>query len=696
MTTVTKVTKSFVLPKLRSDGVNWLLFQDSVELEAASHSLKNHIDGTGTEPVHPHPGKAKLDATEQAAVDEFEKKLEKWVSGEATIRKGLSEALPPALYLTVRKETTAKKVWDAVAKHHHQKSQLIIVELCRKLQNERCDEKGDVRAHLAKLRQMRDDLASMGEVFPDDGFRAIILGSLPTSYDTFLTAVSNQLSPTPYPMRLGAMTIQGVNIPAHEIVVTPPKITPDDLMEVVGQEADRRTIKSGNSKKDENDAAFTANTWSKGGKKGGGKSDIECYNCHKKGHVKADCWAKGGGKEGQGPKSKGKSQAKKEQASAANADSDDAAWMVTVDDSTDVVLNDFDDDDRDVFEGLFEDETDDDDDDLPNLITSDDSSSDSESDDDDDDSSDDEHSSSEWIRNRAKGLLVEDEEGDAYTSYDSAMLAHDCERGFTTQTELYDSGASRHMSPYRDRFINFVSIVPKAITAANKLAFDASGRGDMEIEVPLGNGKSSKVLLRDVLYAQEMGVTLVSISRITAAGHKAVFDGSSLKLFNRTKKLLGEIPVSRGLYRVEHEESAHAAIETVSVDDLHRRMGHIAPEAAKLLVKKGIVEGIELDESQTPRTCDSCEFAKASRKAIKCERVADRSKSFGDEVHSDLWGPAPVKTKGGAEYYVSFTDDHTRYTMLYLQRTKDETFESYKVYRAWARTQGKTAEIKAL
>jgi hypothetical protein len=44
-------------------------------------------------------------------------------------------------------------------------SQLIIVELRRKLQNKRCEEKGDVRAHLAKLQQMRNDLASMGEVF---------------------------------------------------------------------------------------------------------------------------------------------------------------------------------------------------------------------------------------------------------------------------------------------------------------------------------------------------------------------------------------------------------------------------------------------------------------------------------------------------------------------------------------------------
>jgi rhamnogalacturonyl hydrolase YesR len=167
MSSTTEVTKSFTLPKLRSDGSNWILFQDSVELECASHILKNHIDSTGTEPINFYPtvqGQTALTAVQQTTVEEFEKKLEKWVSGEATIQKKLLEALPPALYLTVQKKTTTKKVWDAVVKHHHQKSQLIIVELRHKLQNERCEEKEDVHAHLAKLQQMHNDLASMGEV----------------------------------------------------------------------------------------------------------------------------------------------------------------------------------------------------------------------------------------------------------------------------------------------------------------------------------------------------------------------------------------------------------------------------------------------------------------------------------------------------------------------------------------------------
>jgi len=40
------------------------------------------------------------------------------------------------------------------------------------------------------------------------------------------------------------------------------------------------------------------NTSSQGKK----KTDVECYNCHKKGHMSSDCWAKGGGHEGQVPK----------------------------------------------------------------------------------------------------------------------------------------------------------------------------------------------------------------------------------------------------------------------------------------------------------------------------------------------------------------------------------------------------------
>ena len=93
--------------------------------------------------------------------------------------------------------------------------------------------------------------------------------------------------------------------------------------------------------------------------------------------------------------------------------------------------------------------------------------------------------------------------------------------------------------------------------------------------------------------------------------------------------------------------------------------------------------------------CDSCEYAKASRKPIGKERDPPHREELGDEVHTDLWGPSPVQTPGHSSYYASFTDDHTRYTTLYLQKTKAETFASYKSYEAWLATQF-NAKIKHL
>src|ERR1700737_1940712 len=40
------------------------------------------------------------------------------------------------------------------------------------------------------------------------------------------------------------------------------------------------------------------------GKTVNSNSGVTCFNCNKKGHKKADCWAAGGGKEGQGPQQK--------------------------------------------------------------------------------------------------------------------------------------------------------------------------------------------------------------------------------------------------------------------------------------------------------------------------------------------------------------------------------------------------------
>ena len=65
-------------------------------------------------------------------------------------------------------------------------------------------------------------------------------------------------------------------------------------------------------------------------------------------------------------------------------------------------------------------------------------------------------------------ILVKDNVEEELTMFNAAMLVNIEGNIEGTQTELYDSSMSQHMSPYHDHFENYVSIAPKLITAADK------------------------------------------------------------------------------------------------------------------------------------------------------------------------------------------------------------------------------------
>jgi hypothetical protein len=290
----------------------------------------------------------------------------------------------------------------------------------------------------------------------------------------------------------------------------------------------------------------------------------------------------------------------------------------------------------------------------------------------------------------ADGNPIQDTGDAAYTTtLGSAALAKTSNS--SVETELFDSGASRHMSGYRHRFINFVEIEPKPITAADKRSFYATGKGDMYLELPNGDGHST-VRLRDVLYSQTMGITLVSIGQITSAGSSVLFTGDTCQIYDPSKTLLAQVPKRGGLYRNYTPCPGQAGYagkvkETLTIDELQRKLGHVSHNYIKQLLRRKLVTGVELDENSKPTFCESCEWGKKHRKPIQKERKESKASAVGDEIHVDLWGKAPVKTINGKEYSANFTDGHSSHTRVYLMRTKDETLDQYKAYEAWLKTQ---------
>ena len=59
----------------------------------------------------------------------------------------------------------------------------------------------------------------------------------------------------------------------------------------------------------------------------------------------------------------------------------------------------------------------------------------------------------------------------------------------------------------------------------------------------------------------------------------------------------------------------------------------------------------------------------------------DRNSIMLELVHSDVCELNGVLTRGGKRYFITFIDDFSKFTYVYLMRNKDECFEIFKRYK---------------
>jgi len=64
-------------------------------------------------------------------------------------------------------------------------------------------------------------------------------------------------------------------------------------------------------------------------------------------------------------------------------------------------------------------------------------------------------------------------------------------------------------------------------------------------------------------------------------------------------------------------------------------------------------------------------------------------------IFSDLWDPAHVSSINGFSYYITFVDAYSRFTWIYLLKTKSETSNVFQKFKAMAELQF-NSKIKSL
>src|SRR5581483_5454480 len=93
--------------------------------------------------------------------------------------------------------------------------------------------------------------------------------------------------------------------------------------------------------------------------------------------------------------------------------------------------------------------------------------------------------------------------------------------------------------------------------------------------------------------------------------------------------------------------------------------------------------------------CESCLSGKMTKQPFNKENeraiVKMTKQPFNKEneraidlleiIHTDVCGPFSHEARGGYRYFITFTDDFSRYGYVYLMRHKSESFERFKEFQ---------------
>ena len=623
--TTIKVTQ---LPKLASDGENWLTYQERVTNAATARNLRRHLLGTALQPssVEERDGEFFLPGSTTAlsadALETLETSVDSWHQKEAQVRELIYNTVDNSTFLQIKGEKTAAALWKKLTSIHGNKGAQFEEYLLGKLQTARYSESDEMRTHLQSMNTLRERLAEIGSPISDVQFNAYIRTSLSltTRYQPLLTTLSTTARQTKTPISSNDLIwhlVEEANTAKLEASVNKAHAA---LAAAHGR-ANRGSSSNGGKGRDEK------------GKDKEKKSVTRCTNCKLKGHTKESCFSKGGGKEHEAPdwwKQKQAAKAKEPKKETANAaesssKSENHAYIAMGPKNFDPLVEE------------------------------------------------------------ASSALV-------------VTSGHNHEAfGVSQLTDLIiDCGASSHFSPDKSKFVNFTTIAPEAIKAADGHTFSAIGLGDLVVTLPGKDGtKGPPITLKRVYYAPKMAFTLVSVASLDKAGCSlTIEDGQCVIRSPRPfRTYLGCVPRINNLYRLDSsaikapEPSklyANVANTPISLNELHRRMGHANFQTLREMVKNGAVEGVELDSSPTSTFCEACVQGKAHRKAFPKKSEQSYSK-YGEKVVTDLWGPAQVLSLGGHAYAHMFEDLSSREPRVLFLKAKSEAISTYKEYERWVK-----------
>ena len=242
---------------------------------------------------------------------------------------------------------------------------------------------------------------------------------------------------------------------------------------------------------------------------------------------------------------------------------------------------------------------------------------------------------------------------------------------------ILDSGCSYHICPNRDCFSTYESYDGGYVLMGNNAPCKVVGKGAVQIKMFDGIIRT----LTNVRHVPDLKRNLVSLGTLDAQGCRFSAEGGVLKI---TKGALVVMKACRSgnLYVLQGSTvtGVVAVSSTPKADTTrlwHMRLGHMGEKGLTLLSKRGLLCGQSTGKMEF---CEHCVFGKQKRVSFQTPAV-HKTKGTLDYIHSDLWGPSRIPSKGGARYMLTFIDDYSRKVWVYFLKQKSDVFLTFKQWK---------------
>jgi hypothetical protein len=157
-----------------------------------ARGLGEYVDETAVRPIlitTATSPSGKIATPEEAKENKNKREVAEYMQKDYLVQQHIFGTITDRMMLQISHQTTGAAMWKEIKTLHEGKSTLVKVDVRKHMLLTRCDKGGDVKAHFGGLNRLRQIMAGMGVIVDDEDYMAIVMGSLPDTYQPIISAL---------------------------------------------------------------------------------------------------------------------------------------------------------------------------------------------------------------------------------------------------------------------------------------------------------------------------------------------------------------------------------------------------------------------------------------------------------------------------------------------------------------------------